>query len=326
LNIAPAPRGLRANRFEIALGNPQKIRELEEALRHSRAELKTAERELAHEKAKSSDWAAQFHELDQAFGSIKAEVAKLEKDAGKYAADVGHFKGLLQKTEEKFVREQEAKNALAREVAKRKVEVGELQARLTEQLTYREASIAELKRIHGIATRLEKEKAELIAYVEELEGERDAPPPRTPSPVREESDDDGEEDKEEPPIMPADDAGPGMMAEDSSSAHEDHEPAPAPVPAPAPAPAHEGNNECKWWAQYKDRPKAKPCYGQIATLGHHYHGVLKLCERHICTERGPGCRIIARPVGYKCGACSRTEEGKERRRQYDNDRAPRRRW
>lgn len=81
-----------------------------------------------------------------------------------------------------------------------------------------------------------------------------------------------------------------------------------------------GAPECAWWAKYGDRPKAKPCYGEVSTLGHHYHGELNLCERHVCSAREQGCRLIARPAGYKCSACSRTADGKEKIKEYDRGR------
>jgi hypothetical protein len=320
-----APRKQTPNRFEIALGNPQKIRQLEEALRTASAAHKTAERELAHERAKSGDLAAQFEELSQAFGALKEDLGRVETDASQCAAEVARLKALLKKTEEKFVREQEAKAALVQEAAqgaalladvRRQLEAA--QSQLTDQLTYRETSVNELKRIHAIATELEKEKAarneELerrFNRIQELEVELEAlrNPPSSP-PRHDYADDDN---------------GPPMMAEES-----DDGPPPPPPPhnveeASDPEDDAQEAGECMWWTKYRDRPKAKPCYGEIATLGHHYHGELKLCARHVCTQRGPGCRLIARPVGHKCGACSRTDEGKERLKDYDYDRSRKRR-
>jgi hypothetical protein len=315
-NLA-APRKQAPNRFEIALGNPQKIRQLEEDLRTARAALKTTERELVHERAKNGDLAAQLEELSQAFGTLKEEVGRLERDAAQCATEVTRLKALLKRTEEKFVREQEAKAALVQEAAQLADVRGQLKAaqgQLTEHLTYRETSIKELKRIHAIATELEKEKVarneELerqVNRIQELEAELEGlRNPAASSPPRHYYAD-------------ADDNGPPMMAEES-----DDGPPPPPTP-PYEEEEDEEEDACVWWAKYSDRPKAKPCYGEIATFGHHYHGEFKLCARHVCAERGPGCRLIARPVGYKCGACSRTEEGKDRIRDYDYDRGPARR-
>jgi hypothetical protein len=320
LNLAPLPRkaGGTNNRFELVLGNPQKIRSLEEALRHERAAHQTAERELAHEKAKSGDLTRQLEELNQAFALLKEDVGTVEKDATQCAAEVARLKTLLKKTEEKFVHEQEARNELVKELRTAKLreqaadqEIADLkkqlttaQGQLTDHLTYREASIKELTRIKALALQLEKEKAD---QAEELDRrlhriqELEAPP---------------QQDVDEPLPMPEDDNGPVDMMMPSEESDLD--------PSEQDEPGSEVVTECAWWAKYADRPTAKPCYGEIATLGHHFHGELKLCARHVCTMRGPGCRLMARPVGFKCGACSRTEEGKERIKDYDFDRSRRR--
>jgi hypothetical protein len=191
--------------------------------------------------------------------------------------------------------------AADQEIADLKEQLTTAQGQLTDHLTYREASIKELTRIKTLASQLEKEKADQaeeldrrLHRIQELEA-----PPR--------------HDVEEPLPMPEDDGPAMMMAEESDRDLDPSEDEPAPLVT-----------ECAWWAKYAERPTAKPCYGEITALGHHYHGELKLCARHVCTVRGPGCRLMARPVGFKCGACSRTEEGKERIKDYDFDRSQKR--
>lgn len=151
---------------------------------------------------------------------------------------------------------------------------------------------------------LVSKQAALSARVTELEAElleaqnRRERSPSPPPPPPQRGDEDG-------PLMMIQDDVAQMMAEESA----DELGGEAPIVT-----------ECVWWAKNGGLPKAKPCYGKVTTLGHHYHGEIKLCERHVCTAREKGCRLIARPVGYKCSACSRTAEGKEKIKDYDYDR------
>jgi hypothetical protein len=79
-----------------------------------------------------------------------------------------------------------------------------------------------------------------------------------------------------------------------------------------------------WWKKFGTRPNAKACYGDVSSYGHRRLGEIRLCQRHVCSDQHHGCRLIAREQGYKCATCSRTDEGKERIKDHDQERRHRR--
>jgi hypothetical protein len=78
--------------------------------------------------------------------------------------------------------------------------------------------------------------------------------------------------------------------------------------------------QCLWWTRHGHRPAAKACAGQVVDQFHHANGAFKLCQQHTCARQDEGCRLVTRPTGRRCSACSRTEEGKERVKRYDSNR------
>lgn len=211
--------------------------------------------------------------------------------------------------QELLAREREEKEALQREVGiavDRTRASEELLARAREEAREGKERIATT--IRNYKNERDAERDELIAKCQELETRiarltepREPPAPPPPPPHVEEP---------APHAAAAVDPPPDFNYVAGPEVEEEHE-------AEGEEEEHVG---CLWHTRYGDRPNVKACAGAVVDQFLHKQGAFKLCQQHTCVAKERGCRLVTRPTGRRCTACSRTDAGKERIKQYDSQR------